>query len=116
MQVATTQTDRMMSFILSLPDAVARELVHQVLAYAGFLDQVDALDRYVDKAWSVARDVDAHLMEPFNFLFATLSEWTDGFRHMLTVPNMIELPSLFQSPPSCPLPAATVGLHPSVFL
>ena len=87
----------MRDFVTVLPDVVLRELVHQVNAYSDFLDQVDALDRFVDRAWDVRRAASAKTIDPVNSLFVTLSNWTDDFRHMLTTPSPLELPSLFQS-------------------
>ena len=97
MQVIITQTDQMRSFVASLLDCVGRELVHQVTAYSSLVDAVDALDRFVDRAWSVASDVEHGKIPAVDSLFATLAPWTDDFKHMLTVPAPLELPSLFQS-------------------
>jgi hypothetical protein len=77
-----------------MPDAPARELLHQVLQYGSFLDQVDGLDRFVDKAWSVRRDAYFEGVESVNSMYDTLAAWTDDLQRMLTVPAVIELPSL----------------------
>ena len=95
--VLATQSEDMRNFVAALPDAAGRELVHQVLAFSDVLDQVDALDRLVDKAWDVRRAAASGSIAYVNSLFVTLAHWTDDFQGVLTVPSPVELPTLFQS-------------------
>jgi hypothetical protein len=95
--VMSIQTDEMRAFIASLPAVLVRELLIQVKQYSAFEDEVDALGRFIDKAWSVAADVQAGKTAPVNSLFAMLSIWTNTFEHVLAVPSRMDLPSLFQS-------------------
>jgi hypothetical protein len=82
--VVTTQTDDVAASIRTWPDALAREL-HQVLQYGSFLDHVDGLDRFVDKAWSVGCDAYFEGVESVTSMYDTLAAWMDDFQRMLTV-------------------------------
>jgi hypothetical protein len=97
LQVVGTQTDAVSSAIRAWPDVLARELMHQVLQNGPFLDQFDALDRFVDKAWAVRQEATFDGVESVNSIYDTLAAWMDDFQHMLTVPAEMELPTLFQS-------------------